>query len=126
MYLNPIGLDLQKKSLVEDLNEQWSKLKIWFEKEFGMESDPESILFIVGVQELGKGVQDFNKTQKVELIHIGVCSILSDDGFYTFSHRDEEGWPHYDSIKKLPVLKGHEQDQFMKEALVSYFKDIVN
>lgn len=111
---------------MEDLNGRWSKLKRWFEREFGMESDPESILFIIGVQELGKGVQDFNKTQKVELIHLGVCSILKEEGYYTFSHLDDEGWPHYDNTKKLPVLKGYEQDQFMKVALVNYFDNIIN
>lgn len=110
---------------MEELNKKWKDLRTWFENEFGMESDPESILFIVGVQELGKGVQDFNKTQKVELIHIGVCTILSDKGYYTFSHRDDDGWPHFKNIKKLPVLKGHEQDQFMKEALVRYFDTII-
>lgn len=111
---------------MEELDKKWKDLRTWFEKEFGMESDPESILFIVGVQELGKGVQDFNKTQKVELIHIGVCTILSDKGYYTFSHRDEEGWPHFKNTKKLPVLKGYEQDQFMKEALVRYFDTIIS
>ena len=111
---------------MEDLNEKWAQLCKWFEKEFGMESDPESILFIVGVQELGLGVKDFNKTQKIELIHIGVCSILAPLGFYRLSHRDEDGWPHFENIKKLPVLKGNEQDQFMKEALVAYFNTIIN
>jgi len=111
---------------VEELNEKWKKLTSWFEKSFGMESDPESILFIVGVQELGKGVQDFNKTQKVELLHIGVCTIFSKEGYYKLTHRDEDGWPHYEIIKKLPVLKGHEQDQFMKEAILSYFENIID
>ena len=111
---------------MEDLNEKWAQLTKWFEKAFGMESDPESILFIVGVQELGLGVKEFNKTQKIELIHIGVCSILIPLGFYRMSHRDEDGWPHFENIKKLPVLKGNEQDQFMKEALVAYFNEIIN
>lgn len=111
---------------MEALNEKWKQLTTWFEKEFGMESDPESILFIIGIQELGQGVKEFNKTQKVELIHIGVCAVFSDDGYYTFSHRDEDGWPHFINTKKLPVLKGHEQDQFMKEALISYFQNIIS
>lgn len=111
---------------MEDLNEKWKQLTTWFEKEFGMESDPESILFIIGIQELGQGIREFNKTQKVELIHIGVCSVFESEGYYRLSHRDEEGWPHYKNAKKLPVLKGHEQDQFMKEALISYFQNIIS
>jgi hypothetical protein len=111
---------------VEELNEKWKKLTLWFEDSFGMESDTESILFMIGVQELGKGVQDFNKTQKVELLHIGVCSIFCEDGFYQLTHRDDDGWPHYECIKKLPVLKGNVQDQFMKVAIVRYFNTVID
>jgi len=110
---------------MNDLNENWKQLCNWFEKEFGMESDPDSILFIIGVQELGKGLQNFNKTQKVELMHVGVCSILALQGYYQLSHRDEDGWPHFDNIKKLPVLIGNEQDEFIKNALVAYFRPII-
>lgn len=110
---------------MEDLNEKWNHLCRWFEKEFGMESDPESILFIIGVQELGQGIKDFNKTQKVELIHVGVCTVLTKEGYYTLSHKDKDGWPHFENDKKLPVLQGHDQDQFIKEAMIDYFRDIV-
>jgi hypothetical protein len=116
---------LEKNISMNELNENWKQLCKWFENEFGMESDPNSILFIVGVQELGKGLQNFNKTQKVELMHVAVCSILLLQGYYQLSHRDEDGWPHFENIKKLPVLIGNEQDEFIKNALIAYFRPII-
>lgn len=110
---------------MERLNERWLELTKWFEKEFGMESDSQSMLFMIGVQELGKGIQKFNKTEKIELIHLGLCSILQKEGYYTFSHLDEDAWPHYENKKKLPLLKGQQQDQFIKEALIIYFEEII-
>ena len=104
-----------------DINEKWSRVSKWFGAEFGMESDAQSMLFMIGVQELGKGNQKFNKTQKIELIHIGICSILQKPGFYRLSHRDEEGWPHFENVQKLPHLQGRQQEQFIKEALIEYF-----
>jgi len=109
---------------VEDLNKNWAELSSWFEKEFGMESDSQSMLFMIGIQELGKGAIKFSKAQKIDLIHIGICRVLEKDGYYDYSHKDEEGWPHYTNSRKLPILKGQEQEQFMKEALIVYFDEV--
>ena len=109
---------------MEDLNKKWENLCIWFEKEFGMESDSQSMLFMIGIQELGKGAIKFDKTQKIDLIHIGICTVLEKEGYYEYSHKDDEGWPHFTSNKKLPLLKGLEQEQFIKEALITYFEEV--
>ena len=108
-------------SEIDALNKDWARVSKWFEEQFGMESDPESMLFMIGMQELGKGAIEFNKQEKMELMHIGVCSVLMPGGYYEVSHIDEEGWPHFNNIKKLPPLKGQQQQEFMKQALVDYF-----
>jgi hypothetical protein len=117
-------ISFTKKISVEALNRKWEQLASWFEKEFGMESDSQSMLFMIGIQELGKGAKKFSKSQKIDLIHIGICTVLKKGGFYTFSHRDDEGWPHFENAKKLPMLKGNQQEQFMKEALITYFEEV--
>ncbi len=109
---------------MEDLNEKWESLSSWFEKEFGMESDSQSMLFMIGIQELGKGAIKFSKSQKIDLIHIGICSVLEKEGYYEYSHKDDDGWPHFTNAKKLPILKGQQQEQFMKEALIVYFDEV--
>jgi len=81
----------------------------------------DAIIYLVGVQELGKPQAKFKKDDKVNLMHIAICTLLEPYGFYEFDFVDEDGWPHFNNISKLPVLKAGEQTVLMKEALVSYF-----
>tara|TARA_R110001592_G_scaffold307299_2_gene580970 strand:+ start:517007 stop:517342 length:336 start_codon:yes stop_codon:yes gene_type:complete len=92
--------------------------------EFGFEAieDLDAILYIIGVQELGKGPKKFAKDDKVDLMHLAVCTVLEPFGFYKYTHTDEEGWPHYEVQSKLPHLNDMEQERLMKQAVIDYFK----
>jgi len=106
-----------------DENKKWFERKMEFDfRSFIWEKlDIESIIFLIGVQELGKPDLKFNKDQKIDLMHIAVCRLLEPFGFYKFDYVDEEGWPHYRVIEKLPNLKSGEQSILMKEAIINYF-----
>ena len=92
--------------------------------EFGFEAieDLDAILYIIGVQELGKGPKKFAKDDKVDLMHLAVCTVLEPFGFYKYTHTDEEGWPHYEAQSKLPHLNDMEQERLMKQAVIDYLK----
>jgi hypothetical protein len=101
---------------------RWREVISKLEETFGEEIDLEAILFLIGIQELGKGPGKFSKDEKLNLIHIGICSVLEPYGYYSFSHIDEDGWPHYEMVKKLPYLKDQEQKELMRKAVVEYFE----
>lgn len=101
---------------------KWKKLKKKIDLDFGVDIDVQGILFLIGVQELGKGPQEFSKDQKLDVIHIAICRILEPFGFYRLSHSDQEGWPYYESVKPLPNLKAGEQLKLMKQAILDYFE----
>lgn len=106
-----------------DLKTKWNNLKTKLSVDF---SDNEiinldSIIFLIGLQELGQFQKRFNKQRKLEVIHIAVCKLLSDYGYYEFDYTDNDGWPHYKLIKKLPNLKAGEQTILMKKAIINYF-----
>ncbi len=105
---------------MENLKARWDLAVGKLEKIFGEDLDMQAILFLIGVQELGKGRRKFNKRQKLEVIHIAVCTLLSDYGFYEFKGYDEDGWPHWSRTQKLPHLNGLEQEKLMMEAIVLY------
>ena len=63
----------------------------------------------------------FTKDEKINLMHIATCKLLEPYGYYEFSHRDEEGWPHYKRIKKPEA--GTDQNKLIKEAIINYFTD---
>ena len=105
--------------------EKWEKLVQFVSKEFGDGEtlDLQAILFLIGIQELGKGYQEFSKQEKMDLLHIAICRLLSNYGYYEFEGRDKDGWPHYQTNEKLPALKPGEQTILMKEAAITYFED---
>ena len=101
------------------------KIEHFFEVNFQTEKNApiETILFLIGVQELGSGQQKFTKDDKVNLIHIAVCRLLEAFGYYKFSHYDNDGFPHFEELEKLPDLKPNEQQLLMKKAIIQYFQD---
>ncbi len=100
------------EKLVEILSDQFSQ---------GEDLDLERIIYLIGVQELGKIHQKFKKDEKVNLMHIAICRLLEPYGYYEFEFFDKEGWPHYKVREELPPLKAGEQSVLMKEAIVNYF-----
>ncbi len=106
-----------------DLKEKWNLIVDLISKKFndGQILDIEGIIFLIGVQELGKPTLKFSKDQKIDLMHIAICKLLEPLGYYRFDYVDNQGWPHYKSIAKLPNLKPGEQAILMKEAIINYF-----
>jgi hypothetical protein len=100
---------------------KYQKLLKLLEKDFDGGMDIQAILFLIGVNELGTGYQKFKKNEKTDLLHVAVCTVLMPYGYYEFKGRDEENWPHFELIKKLPPLEGKEQQHLLKEAIIEYF-----
>lgn len=106
----------------ELISREWGILLEKLSDNFGKSPDLKTILFLIGVQELGKGGQRFSKEEKEDLMHIAVCKILSYSGYYELEGKDKDGWPHWKSIKKLPFLNMLEQEHVMKTHILEYFK----
>jgi len=88
----------------------------------GEQLDIDAIIYLIGVQELGKGVQNFKKDDKINIMHIAICTLLEPFGYYEFDYFDKDGWPHFKIIDELPNLKSGEQTVLIKEAIVMYFE----
>ncbi len=109
---------------VKKINEDWKNLSSIIKKEFDTdEVDVKIMLFLIGVQELGKGPKKFSKRQKEELMHIATCRLLSEMGFYELEGVDQDGWPHWKLIKKIPPYSFLEQEALLKKLIVDYFED---
>ena len=105
------------------LKERWQLLVEKLSAQFadGDALDLDAIIYLVGVQELGKPQKKYKKDEKVNLMHIGICRLLEPYGYYEFDFFDDDGWPHYTIKEQLPPLKAGEQSVLMKEAIVNYF-----
>ena len=112
-------MDLQP----EEINAQWEGLLSQLARVLGKRpADVNAVLFLVGVQELGQGARNFTKEQKQDLIHIGICRVLSPAGYYEFDSIDADGWPHYRLVKKLPHVDILSQELLLKLYILQYFQ----
>lgn len=93
-------------------------------KQFGEDIDIQGLLFIIGLQELGKGKIKLSKNEKLDVMHIAICTLLSPYGYYEYEGLDKDGWPHWKTIENLPPLKPAQQQEIIKQAIVEYFKTV--
>ena len=101
---------------------EWEQLQKKLKERFEGEMDVDAILFMIGLQELGKPYQRYKKDQKLEIMHVAICTVLEPFGFYEFKGRDEEGWPHWQLKEELPFLDAKQQNNLMVGAIIDYFK----
>jgi hypothetical protein len=90
--------------------------------QFGEGLDMQAILFLIGVQELGKGPIKLSKDKKLDVLHIAICTLLEPYGHYEYEGLDKDGWPHWKVVENLPPLKSGQQLRLMKQAVVDYFE----
>ena len=110
-----------KRDLVPE--KSWQYLLDHLEKMVGKRpKDLNSVLFLVGIQELGQGVREFTKEEKQDLMHIAICKVLSLSGFYELEGLDEEGWPHWKKVKNIPHFDLIEQEKLLKNHILEYFE----
>ncbi len=103
----------------EQLKERWDFVVNKLSNQFadGDVLDLDAIIYLIGVQELGQLDKSFKKDQKLDLMHIAICKLLTPYGYYELDFVDDDGWPHYRTLEVLPNLKAGEQSILMKEAI---------
>jgi hypothetical protein len=108
---------------IENLAQRWDILLDKLEQTLGKKpADLNAVLFLIGVQELGKGHQFFTKEQKQDLMHIAICKVLSFSGIYELEGTDQEGWPHWKLVQPLPFVNVVEQEKLLKAHVIEYFE----
>ena len=106
-----------------DLERKWNGLLTDLQKIIGKKpKDLNSVLFLIGTQELGQGKKVFSKEEKQDLMHIGICKVLSLSGYYILEGTDKDGWPHWKLIKKLPHFDLLEQEKLLRMHVLEYFE----
>jgi hypothetical protein len=106
-----------------ELPRKWSRLMGQIQSTLGKRpKDLNSVLFLIGIHELGKGARTFSKEEKQDLLHIAICKVLSLAGYYELEGLDEDGWPHWKLIRKLPHFDLLEQELLLKQHVIEYFE----
>ncbi len=104
------------------MKSDWQILQEKLKERFGHELDMDAIIFIIGLQELGKPFRKYKKDEKLEIMHVAICTLLEPYNFYTYEGRDADGWPHWKLNEELPHLEAKQQNKLMADAIIDYFK----
>lgn len=105
------------------LDFEWLRVRHYVKDSLNKDELPSfnTILLLIGVQELGRFQDDFTKEEKQDLMHIAVCRLLSDEGYYEFVGRDEDGWPHYKQLRAYTKTGVKNQEIELKIKMIAYF-----
>jgi hypothetical protein len=108
------------------LDFEWLRVRHVVQKTFGKDALPDlnGVLFLIGIQELGRWKKEYTKEEKQDLMHIAICRLLSYDGYYRFVGRDADGWPHYDAVLPIETKGVEAQEEFLKIKVIQYFREI--
>ncbi len=108
-----------------ELDFEWLRVRHLIKDLFNRPQLPDlnAILFLIGIQELGRWGEKFTKEEKQDLMHIAVCRLMSYDGYYEFNGRDEDGWPHWKELVPFTVKGVKEQEKYLKEKVIQYFNE---
>lgn len=106
----------------DDFQVRWWNLEAKLVERFGKKPDMEAILFLIGIQEYGHIRDKFTKEQKQDLMHVAICTLLGQSGYYEIDGHDDDGWPHFKQLKALPVMNMVEQENFLKDHALLYFE----
>lgn len=109
-----------------ELDYKWLRVRHLVKKTFDRTALPDlnAILFLIGIQELGRWKDTFTKEEKQDLMHIAVCRLLSYGGHYAFVGRDADGWPHYELRRPVEAKGLKAQEDLLKVYAIRYFKEL--
>ena len=105
---------------MKELEKRWDALILKLENQFEDEMSLKGILYLIGVQELNFGVKRYDRDEKINVLHVAICKLLSNYGYYKFDSIDKDGWPHYIEIKALKNLSELEQQNLIKKAIINF------
>ena len=107
----------------KEAKEKWFKIRELVEKVYKRTPDLSAVLFIIGIRELGSTQIKFKKEEKVQLMHIAVCRVLSSSGHYRLVGQDSKGWPVWELVEELPYQDLFEQETYLRHHIINYFEE---
>lgn len=103
---------------------EWLRIRHFLKKRFNKSELPDlnATLFLMGIRIHGRWKNTYTKEEKQDLMHISICELLSDEGYYEFEGRDQDGWPHYKALKSVEEKGVQNQELYLKKKIIKYFK----
>ncbi|MBI2968563.1 MAG: hypothetical protein HYY40_12235 [Bacteroidetes bacterium] len=107
-----------------DLDSRWDRLTGKLSGKFNRTPDLNAILFLIGIEESGTRQIKFTKDEKMDLIQLAGCRLLSRYGYFVYDGKTEEGFPKWKSADGIPPLDRDKEETLIKKSILEYFSDL--
>jgi hypothetical protein len=116
--------DQTHENIPIDFHPKWLQVLQLVKEQFGKKPNLESLLFLIGINELGINKIHFTKEEKQDLMHLATCRLLSYEGYYTLLGLDTDNWPVWEIAARLPAMSNAEQESLLKKNIIRYFEEL--
>jgi hypothetical protein len=103
----------------------WGELCERLEEMFGITSDLNGVLFLVGMRERGLNFRPFTKEEKLNLINLGSCTLYLEMGLTEITDYDAEGWPIFHQRVVSPEISEERKYKILQDCAIRYFAKIL-
>ncbi len=105
------------------VRERWPQLQEWTRRRFGKRADVEGVLFLIGLQELGRGAApDLDKARKEQILLEGTFCAFETLGYYERTGIEDNGHWIWEQRKSMPAdLTKAEEEVMLRQAALAYF-----
>jgi len=116
-------IDALLKTDDETLEMRWLHLADWVQKRFERAATLEGILFLIGLQERGKGFEpNIPRHKKEAIIMEGTYCAFETIGLYRRTGMEEDGAWIWERVIPLPGLNIEAQEKLLRLAVLSHFE----
>jgi hypothetical protein len=104
--------------------DNWNDLCKQLSEQFGIDVDLNGVLFLVGIRERGLTFQPFTKEEKLNLIHLGSCTLYQEMGLIETDGVDDEGWPVFHQKALAPIIPEERKIKTLQDCAIRYFQRV--
>ncbi len=110
------------------LDFEWLRVRHWIRDRFGKTELPDlnALLFLVGMQEVGQPKSQYTKEEKQDLMHVAICHLLTEEGYFEFEGLDADGWPHWKPLQPVDIKGVSAQEMLLRRKVVEYFAPLLS
>lgn len=107
-----------------EIDFNWLKIQHFIKDRFATPDLPklDTVLFIIGLQEIGVFKKNYSHEQKLDITTVGTMTVLSSRGYFRQNGFDEDGWPVWEELKPYKPENDTIRNNELKILISLYFE----
>ena len=100
---------------------EYKTIEYRFIQRFKKKPSLEGILLLIGYQESPQTKTSQSKEEKLDLINLGLLTVLAKLGYFTKKSVSESGWPEFEPSG---LSMDQDRETLVRKGIVAYFREI--